>query len=143
MKSSGQKVVADIPMLDLSRQYASIREDVLAAVARVCDSQSYILGPEVGQFEREFAALCATSESVACASGTDALWLGLAAAGVKSGDSVVTTPFSFFASASSIIRAGARPVFADIDPETLNLDPARVAQKLEIFRPCRRAVMPV
>ena len=143
MKSSGQKTVADIPMLDLSRQYASIREDVLAAVARVCDSQSYILGPEVGQFEREFAALCATSESVACASGTDALWLGLAAAGVKSGDSVVTTPFSFFATASSIIRAGARPVFADIDPETLNLDPAKVEQSLKISSASRQAVMPV
>src|SRR5262249_45336230 len=143
MKSSGQKTVADIPMLDLSRQYASIREDILAAVARVCDSQSYILGPEVGQFEREFAALCATSESVACASGTDALWLGLAAAGVKSGDSVVTTPFSFFATASSIIRAGARPVFADIDPETLNLDPAKVEQSLKISSASRQAVMPV
>jgi len=143
MKSSGQKVVADIPMLDLSRQYASIREDVLAAVARVCDSQSYILGPEVGQFEREFAALCGTRESVACASGTDALWLALAAAGIKSGDSVVTTPFSFFATASSIIRAGARPVFADIDPETLNLDSAKVEQTLKASSARRHAVMPV
>jgi len=143
MKSSGQKMVADIPMLDLSRQYASIREDVLAAVARVCDSQNYILGPEVGHFEREFAALCTTSESVACASGTDALWLALAAAGIKSGDSVVTTPFSFFATASSIIRAGARPVFADIDPETLNLDPAKVEQSLKASSARRHALMPV
>src|SRR5262249_45541058 len=143
MKSSGQKTVSDIPMLDLSRQYASIREDVLAAVARVCDSQSYILGPEVGHFEREFAALCATSETVACASGTDALWLGLATAGVKSGDSVVTTPFSFFATASFIIRAGARPVFADVDPETLNIDPAKVEQSLKTSSAGRHAVMPV
>jgi dTDP-4-amino-4,6-dideoxygalactose transaminase len=143
MKSSGQKMVADIPMLDLSRQYASIREDVLAAVARVCDSQSYILGPEVGQFEREFAALCRTGESVACASGTDALWLALAAAGIKSGDSVVTTPFSFFATASSVVRAGARPVFADIDPETLNLDSAKVEQSLKASSARRHAVMPV
>src|SRR6516225_6619069 len=143
MKGSGQKMVADVPMLDLSRQYASIREDILAAVARVCDSQSYILGPEVGQFEREFAALCTTSESVACASGTDAVWLALAAAGIKSGDSVVTTPFSFFATASSIIRAGARPVFADIDPETLNLDSAKVEQSLKASSARRHAVMPV
>jgi dTDP-4-amino-4,6-dideoxygalactose transaminase len=143
MKNSGQKMVADIPMLDLSRQYTSIREDVLAAVARVCDSQSYILGPEVGHFEREFAALCTTSESVACASGTDALWLALAAAGIKSGDAVVTTPFSFFATASSIVRAGARPVFADIDPETLNLDSAKVGQSLKASSARRHAVMPV
>jgi dTDP-4-amino-4,6-dideoxygalactose transaminase len=143
MKSSGQKAVADIPLLDLSRQYASIREEVLAAVARVCDSQSYILGLEVASFEREFAALCSTRESVACASGTDALWLCLAAAGIRSGDSVVTTPFSFFATASSIIRAGARPVFADIDPQTLNLDPAKVEQSLRASSARRHAVMPV
>ncbi|HET6935606.1 MAG TPA: DegT/DnrJ/EryC1/StrS family aminotransferase, partial [Candidatus Angelobacter sp.] len=113
-------------MLDLSRQYTAIRDEVLAAIARVCDSQKYILGDEVVLFEREFAALCNTSEAVGCASGTDALWLGLAAAGVKTGDSVITTPFSFFATASSIIRSGARPVFADVDPDTLNLDPGSV-----------------
>src|SRR5262249_12780893 len=103
MKSSGQQAAADVPMLDLSRQYASIRNEVLAAVERVCDSQSYILGPEVAALEREFATLCGTAESVACASGADALWLGLAAAGTRSGDAVITTPFTFFASASSIV----------------------------------------
>src|SRR5215472_9660795 len=143
MKSSGQKAVADVPMLDLSRQYASIRNEVLAAVERVCDSQSYILGPEVAALEREFATLCGTGESVACASGTDALWLGLAAAGVKSGDSVITTPFSFFATASSIIRAGARPAFVDIDPETLNIDPAKVEASLRETSARRTAMMPV
>jgi dTDP-4-amino-4,6-dideoxygalactose transaminase len=143
MKSSGQKAVADVPMLDLSRQYASIRNEVLAAVERVCDSQSYILGPEVAALEREFATLCGTGESVACASGTDALWLGLAAAGVKSGDSVITTPFTFFATASSIIRAGARPAFVDIDPETLNIDPAKVEASLRETSARRTAMMPV
>src|SRR5215831_19630561 len=103
MKSSGQKAVADVPMLDLSRQYASIRNEVLAAVERVCDSQSYILGPEVTSLEREFGALCGTADAVACNSGTDALWLGLAAAGVKAGDAVITTPFSFFATASCVV----------------------------------------
>ena len=117
-------------MLDLSRQYAGLREQFLAAVARVCDSQKYILGEEVTSFEREFASLCGSTEAVGCASGTDALWLGLVAAGVKPGDAVITTPFSFFATASSILRAGARPVFADIDPETLNLDPVKVEQGL-------------
>src|SRR5215831_12228319 len=131
MKTPENKAVAEIPMLDLSRQYASIREEILAAVTRVCDSQSYILGAEVSELERELATLCGTRDAVACASGTDALWLALVAAGIKSGDTVVTTPFSFFATASSIVRAGARPVFADIDPETLNLDSAKVEQSLK------------
>ncbi|HEY6308569.1 MAG TPA: DegT/DnrJ/EryC1/StrS family aminotransferase [Candidatus Angelobacter sp.] len=130
-------------MLDLARQYASIRGEILAAVERACDSQSYILGNEVATFEREFAGLCSTTESVACASGTDALWLALAAAGIRNGDSVITTPFSFFASASSIVRAGARPVFADIDPETLNLDPVKVEQSLKASSTPRQALMPV
>lgn len=130
-------------MLDLSRQYASIRGEILAAVERACDSQRYILGEEVTAFEREFASLCGTAASVACASGTDALWLGLAAAGIRNGDAVITTPFSFFASASSIVRAGARPVFADIDPETLNLDPAKVADSLKTSSAGRHAIMPV
>src|SRR5260370_2643768 len=143
MKSSGSKTGAEIPMLDLSRQYATIREQVLAAVARVCDSQSYILGAEVAHLEREFASLCGASQTVACASGTEALWVGLAAVGIKNGDSVVTTPFSFFATASSIIRAGARPVFADIDPETLNLDPVKAEQNLKASSARRHALMPV
>ncbi|HEX7285475.1 MAG TPA: DegT/DnrJ/EryC1/StrS family aminotransferase [Candidatus Angelobacter sp.] len=130
-------------MLDLSRGYASIRDQVLAAIARVCDSQRYILGEEVENFEREFATLCAVSQGVACASGTDALWLALAAAGVKPGDSVITTPFSFFATASSIIRAGARPVFVDIEPETLNIDPAKIEEKFRGASPRPRAIMPV
>jgi dTDP-4-amino-4,6-dideoxygalactose transaminase len=129
-------------MLDLSRQYANIRDEIMAAVERACDSQQYILGGEVAALEKEFAALSGTLDSVACNSGTDALWLAMAAAGIKNGDSVITTPFSFFASASSIVRAGARPVFADIDPETLNLDPAKVEQSLKASSQ-RNAVMPV
>jgi dTDP-4-amino-4,6-dideoxygalactose transaminase len=143
MKSAGQKATLDVPMLDLSRQYASIRDELLAAVARACDSQRYILGDEVAAFEREFAALCATADSVGCASGTDGLWLALAAAGVGPGDAVITTPFSFFATASSILRAGARPVFVDIDPETLNLDPSKVEHHLKMSPKDMRAVMPV
>jgi dTDP-4-amino-4,6-dideoxygalactose transaminase len=130
-------------MLDLSRQYAGIRTEILAAVTRACDSQRYILGDEVTAFEREFAALCATTDSVGCASGTDGLWLALAAAGVGPGDSVITTPFSFFATASSILRAGAKPVFADVDPETLNLDPANVEDRLKTSPRGMRALMPV
>jgi len=143
MKSTGSRTVAEVPLLDLARQYASIRDEVLSAVTRVCDSQQYILGAEVAAFEREFAALCGTGESIACASGTDALWLALASAGITSGDFVLTTPFSFFATASSIVRAGARPVFADIDPETLNLDPAKVEQRIRAASPRPKAIMPV
>src|SRR4029077_2780555 len=97
----------------------------------------------VTAFEREFAALCATKDSVGCASGTDGLWLALAAAGVGPGSSVIPPPFSFFATASSILRAGAKPVFADVDPETLNLDPVSVEDRLKTAPLDMRAVMPV
>ena len=124
-------------MLDFARQYASIRSEILEAITRVCDSQAFILGPAVEAFERSAAAACSTSFAVGCASGTDALWLALAGAGIgnstgtgSAGDAVLTTPFSFFASASSILRAGARPVFADIDPRTFNLSPESAAQAL-------------
>jgi dTDP-4-amino-4,6-dideoxygalactose transaminase len=143
VKSAGHKTATDVPMLDFSRQYASVRDQILAAVTRVCDSQRYILGDEAVGFERELASLCATSEAVGCASGTDGLWLALAAAGVGPGDAVITTPFSFFATASSILRAGATPVFVDVDPDTLNLDPARVEARLKTAPRGTRAVMPV
>jgi dTDP-4-amino-4,6-dideoxygalactose transaminase len=119
-----------VPLLDLQRQYEQVRAEVLQAVGRVCASQHYVLGPEVEQFEREMADFCGAREAVGCSSGTDALWLALAAAGVQPGDRVLTTPFSFFASASAIVRAGARPVFADIDPATFNLDPVKTGEAL-------------
>jgi len=114
----------------LRRQYDGLRADVLAAIARVCDSQSFILGPEVEALEREIAALTGAACAVGCASGTEALWLALVAAGVKPGDSVITTAFSFFASASAIVRAGATPVFVDVDSGTLNLDATLVGRRL-------------
>jgi dTDP-4-amino-4,6-dideoxygalactose transaminase len=117
--------------LDLRRQYDGLRAEVLAAIARVCDSQSFILGPEVEALEREIAALTGAACAVGCASGTEALWLALVAAGVKPGDSVITTAFSFFASASAIVRAGATPVFVDVDPGTLNLDATLVRSQLQ------------
>jgi len=131
-------------MLDLQRQYEQVRAEVLAAVGRVCASQHYILGPEVEAFERELADFCGARDAVGCASGTDALWLALMAAGVQPGDQVLTTPFSFFASASAIVRAGARPVFADIDPRTFNLDPVQVESFLgDSQRDKLRALLPV
>ncbi len=119
-----------VPLLDLRRQYDGIREEVLAAIEQVCDSQSFILGPEVEALESEIAALTGAAAAVGCASGTEALWLALVAAGVKPGDSVITTAFSFFASASAIVRAGATPVFVDVDPGTLNLDAVLVGRRL-------------
>jgi dTDP-4-amino-4,6-dideoxygalactose transaminase len=142
-------VPQSVPLLDLRRQYDGIREEVLAAIARVCDSQSFILGPEVEALETEIAAVTGAACAVGCASGTEALWLALVAAGVKPGDSVITTPFSFFASASAIVRAGATPVFVDVDPDTLNLDAPLVghllrAGKSDARRPDKiRAVLPV
>jgi dTDP-4-amino-4,6-dideoxygalactose transaminase len=117
-------------LLDLHRQYLQIREEVLAAVERVCASQQFILGAEVEALEHEVAAFTGASAAVGCASGTDALWLALLAAGVQAGDAVITTAFSFFASASAIVRAGARPVLVDVDPDTLNVDPELVKSRL-------------
>ena len=131
-------------MLDLKRQYATIREEARAAIDRVCESQSLVLGEEVAALEREIAAALGCASAVGCASGTDALWLSLAAAGVVAGDSFLTTPFTFFASASSIVRCGARPVFADIDPATFNLSVETVEQAIERQHPERlKGVMPV
>jgi dTDP-4-amino-4,6-dideoxygalactose transaminase len=131
-----------VPMLDLKRQYETIKEDVAAAVERVLTTQYFIGGPELDAFERESAAYLGARDCVGCASGTDALWLALTAAGVQPGDRVITSPFTFFASASSVTRCGATPVFADIDPANLNLDPAAVERELNIGQPVR-AIMPV
>jgi dTDP-4-amino-4,6-dideoxygalactose transaminase len=122
--------VAPVPMLDLKRQFALIREEIYAAIEEVCESQHLVLGEAVQAFERESATFLGAKAAVGCASGTDALWLALESCGVGAGDSVITTSFSFFATASSIIRCGARPVFVDIHPDTLNLDPGQVEAKL-------------
>jgi dTDP-4-amino-4,6-dideoxygalactose transaminase len=131
-------------LLDLRRQYRQIRGEVLAAVERVCASQQYILGSEVEALESEVAQFCGVRHAVGCASGTDALWLALAAAGVQPGDQVLTTAFSFFATASAVVRAGARPVFADIDPHTFNLDSFKVESFLrQAHRDKLRTLLPV
>ena len=130
-------------MLDFSRQYAQIRDEVLAAIAGVCDSQQYILGNAVTEFERRAAEFIGAKATVGCASGTDAIFLALAAAKVGPGDEVLTTPFSFFATASSITRVGARPIFADIDPLTLNLDPKAVKRFVDGSHPRLKAILPV
>ena len=143
-QSSSQAGQKTVPLLDLKRQYATIRAEVREAIDRVCESQNLILGEEVAALEREISAFLGVNDTVACASGTDALWLAMAAAGVGPGDLVLTTPFTFFASASSIVRCGARPVFADIDPETFNLDSRAARLAIERLRPTPvKAMMPV
>ncbi len=119
-------VAARIPMLDLQRQYDAVGAEIEAAVLEVCRAGRFVLGREVGEFERAVEQGYGVTAAVGCASGTDALWLAMAAVGIGPGDAVVTTPFSFFATASSILRAGATPVFADIDPVSFNLSAGAV-----------------
>jgi dTDP-4-amino-4,6-dideoxygalactose transaminase len=129
-----------IPPVDLKRQHAALRDELLAAAARVLDSCRFILGPEGQALERELAALCGARHGVGTGSGTDALLLALKAVGVKPGDEVITSAFSFVASATTIVMAGATPVFVDIEPATFNLDPARVERAIT---PRTRAIVPV
>ena len=139
-----EKKIERVPLLDLQRQYQRIEQEVQAEIARVCASQQFILGSEVEKMESEVAGFTGAAEAVGCASGTDALWLALVAVGVQPGDVVVTTAFSFFASASSIVRAGARPMLMDVDPLTLNVDAGLVGEKLRSSRPRNlRALLPV
>ena len=115
-----------IPLLDLKAQWAGLREEVVPALLQVLDSQRFILGPEVEALEQELAGYLGATQAVAVASGTDALLLALRALGVGPGDEVITTAYSFFASASTAALLGARPVFVDIDPDTYNLNPALI-----------------
>ena len=129
-----------LPTLDLKRNYDRVRDEIRQAVDKVLESQHFILGPEVRAFEEEVARTLGVPHAIACASGTDALVLALMALKVGPGDEVITTPYSFFATASCITRVGARPVFVDIDPGTYNMD---IGQVLESITPKTRAVIPV
>ena len=124
------RISQPVPMLDFSRQFQLIRQEVLEAIEDVCVSQKFVLGPQVASFEAAAAKACSVAHAVGCASGTDALWLAMAAAGIGPGDAVITTPFSFFATVSAILRCGATPLLADIDPATFNLSPKAAEQLL-------------
>src|SRR5579863_1784362 len=135
-----QACAMKVPLLDLQSEYAELRDEILPALDRVCQSSSFVLGEEVEAFEREFADFCGVKHCVALSSGTAALHLGLLALGVQSGDDVITTPNSFLATAEAITYCGARPVFVDIDPATANLDPRLIERSIT---PRTRVLLPV
>lgn len=129
-----------VPLCDIQAQYRGLKHEIDSAVVRVLASGQVILGPEVAAFEQEAAKYMGTAHAVACGSGTDALVLALRALDVGPGDEVIVPPFTFFATASCVARVGARPVFADIDPVTFNIDPAQIEARITSRT---RAVIPV
>ncbi|HUA86861.1 MAG TPA: DegT/DnrJ/EryC1/StrS family aminotransferase [Bryobacteraceae bacterium] len=142
MSTATTAIERKVPLLDLRALHAPVREEILAEMTRVVDSQAFILGEDVKALEKSIAEYCRVSHAVGCASGSDALLLALLAAGVKPGDCVATTPFTFFATAGAIVHAGATPVFVDIQPDTFNIDPNQIEAALRTNRRIK-AVIPV
>jgi len=141
MKSKKNHAIIDsVPLLDLKGQYMSIKDEIDAAISRVVESQRFIMGPEVEALEEEIAEYCGARYAVGVSSGTDALIVSLMALGISSGDEVITSPFTFFATVGSVLRLGASVTFADIDPVTFNIDPAQVER---LITENTKAVIPV
>jgi dTDP-4-amino-4,6-dideoxygalactose transaminase len=130
----------NVPLLDLKTQYLGIKAEVLSVMEAVCDEQGFVLGPRVSAFEEAVAKYIGSRYAIGCASGSDALLLSLMAMGVKAGDEVITIPFTFFATASTVSRLGARPVFVDIQQDSFNIDPELIEQAIT---PRTRAIIPV
>src|SRR5919199_4672809 len=129
-----------IPILDLKPQYESLKSDLQAAINRVMESGRFVMGPDVKAFEAEVAQYLGVKHAVGVNSGTDAMFIGLRALGIGPGDEVITTPFTFFATAEAISHVGATPVFVDIEEKTFNLDPELIE---EAITPRTRAILPV
>ncbi len=129
-----------VPLLDLTAQYKSMRDEIMQEISEVCDSQRFILGPKVEKFEQEAAVYCGAGFGVGVTSGSDALIMALMIEGIGAGDEVITTPFTFFATAGAIVRVGATPVYVDIDPVSFNIDPAQIEAKIT---PKTKAIIPV
>lgn len=129
-----------VPLLDLKPQYAEMKEEILREISDICDSQYFILGAKVEKFEKECAEYCKTKYACGVSSGSDALLIALMVEGIGAGDEVITTPFTFFATAGAIARVGATPVFVDIDPRVFNIDPNLIEEKIT---PKTKAIIPV
>jgi dTDP-4-amino-4,6-dideoxygalactose transaminase len=136
-----------VPLLDLKCQYATIKEEILRVTEDIFESQYFILGPWVESLEKDIAGYCSSRYAVGVSSGTDALLISLMAADIGPGDTVITSPYTFFATAGSIVRTGARPVFADIDPETYNISPENIERVIGTMtgeeKACLKAIIPV
>ena len=129
-----------VPLLDLKAQYATIKDEIAQAIGKVCESQFFALGPAVAEFEQNVAEYCGSKFAIGVSSGTDALLASLMGLDVKPGDEVITAPFSFFATAGSVVRVGAKPVFVDVDPDSFNIDPTGIEEKITEKT---RAIIPV
>jgi dTDP-4-amino-4,6-dideoxygalactose transaminase len=133
-------VLMQVPLLDLKAQYATIKDEINQAINEVCESQYFALGPAVAEFEKRIAEYCSCRHAIGVSSGTDALLVSLMALGIKAGDEVITTPFTFFSTAGSVVRLGAKPVFVDVDPDSYNIDPSAVEERITEKT---RAIIPV
>lgn len=139
-RTASERVLMQVPILDLKAQYATYKDEAVQAINEVCESQSFALGPAVAEFEEKIASYCGCEYAIGCSSGTDAILVSLMALEINPGDEVITTPFTFFSTAGSVARVGAKPVFVDVDAGSYNIDTSRIEEKITEKT---RAIIPV